>query len=281
MNEHQLGNEFEKADRAPINQLYVKKFLDGLPLSMTLKSPPEKDIADLITKGKKAHFVATLELPLLQIWLKAGSAKPILVGSKDLDGLRDNGKVRDILNKLADTTKLITRDAVWKWHDTHYDDQELSFFAGTIGEMERSQAKLQVRHDALKGYKFDKRDAPGLRAELHAFAAKHSWEHYLQFVEDIDQPKGDTLIFDTYVKDGAKLPVNLGAPLVKPIAAAIKGNMKADWAAARALIVKLIDTKFIPDMRKDELAEAAKELARLKTAIPEKKKAFVKAGGKL
>jgi hypothetical protein len=50
---------------------------------------------------------------------------------------------------------------------------------------------------------------------------------------------------------------------------------------ARKLVVKLIDASSIPEMRKDELASAAKELKRLETAIPEKKKAFVKAGGKL
>ena len=65
-----------------------------------------------------------------------------------------------------------------------------------------------------------------------------------------------------------------------PIDKAIQTS-KVDWGPARKAIVKIIDAKFIPEMRKDELASAAKELKRLETAIPEKKKAFAKAGGKL
>ena len=42
----------------------------------------------------------------MQVWLRGGKAKPLLVGSKDLDSVRDNAKARGILQKLADTTNL-------------------------------------------------------------------------------------------------------------------------------------------------------------------------------
>ena len=146
--------------------------------------------------------------------------------------------------------------------------------------MESNQRKLKARHDALAGYKFDNKDSETLRKELHTFTAKRSREHYLNFVEDIDKATADQTIYDTYVKSGAKLPVNLDGAMKAPIDNAIKTS-KVDWGPARKLVVKLIDAKFIPEMRKDELASAAKELKRLETAIPDKRKEFVKAGGKL
>ena len=281
MVEHKLGSEFDKPDRTAFNQQFVKKFIDELHVSMTLRPPDAKQVADLIAKAKKIQFVATLSIPLLQVWLRGGSAKPILVGSKDLDSLRDNAKARGILEKLADSTKLITRDDVIGWQDTHMDDGQLAFFADTIARMEADQQTQQERYDELKDLKFTSALPDGLRAELHSFTAKHSWEHYLKFVEDIDAAKADATVYDTYVKPGATLPVNLGAALQSPIDKAIAAQGKVAWVPARTLIVKLIDSKFIPDMRKDEMAKLGKELKRLKADIPEKKKAFAKAGGKL
>jgi hypothetical protein len=280
MTEHLLGNEFDKPDRIAFQLQFVKRFIDDLGVSMNLRPPDEKQFGELIAKARKVQYVATLEGTLLQVWLRGGKAKPLLVGSKDLDSVRDNAKARGILQKLADTTKLITPQQIYKWQETHYDEQELAFFRGTISEMESEQRKLKARHDALAGYKFDNKDSETLRKELHTFTAKHSWEHYLNFVEDIDKATADQTIYDTYVNSGAKFPVNLDGAIKAPIDKAIKTS-KVDWGPARKLVVKLIDAKFIPEMRKDELASAAKELKRLETAIPEKKKAFVKAGGKL
>ena len=280
MTEHLLGNEFDKPDRIAFQLQFVKRFIDGLGVSMNLKPPDEKQFGELIAKAKKVQYVATLEGTLLQVWLRGGKVKPMLVGSKDLDSVRDNAKARDILQKLADTTKLVTAQQIYKWQETHLDEQQISFFRGTISEMEADQAKLKARHAALSNYKFDNKDSESLRKELHTFTAKHSWEHYLNFVEDIHKAKADQAIYDTYVKSGASFPVNLDSAIKAPIDKAITTS-KVDWGPARRVVVKMIDTKFIPEMRKDELASAAKELKRLETAIPEKKKAFVKGGGKL
>jgi hypothetical protein len=72
----------------------------------------------------------------------------------------------------------------------------------------------------------DSKDSGVLRGEPRSCTAKHSWEHYLQFVEDIDESKADPLLYDSHVKPGASLPVNVGAPVQAPIAKAIKAGGK-------------------------------------------------------
>jgi hypothetical protein len=280
MGEHKLGSEFDKPDRASFQVQFAKKFIDDNGIKMTIRPVDEKELAAALAKTKKkAQIYATLDLPMFQLWVRIGTTK-LLIGSKDFDSLRDNGKEREVLNKLADSTKLITRAEVDKWHDTHYDSQELSFFAETIREMEESQKKLQKRHDDLKAFTFADKNATSLRGELHAFTKKHSWEHYLQFVEDIEDGKGGQQIFDTYVRDGATLPVNLPPEQKAALAKQLSSHSPPDFGPAKTLIVKLINAKFIPAMSKDEMASLTKELQRLKTEIPEKKKEFIRVGGK-
>ena len=112
MAEHLLGSEFDKPDRIAFHLQFVKKFIGDLGVSMTLRPPDEKQFGELIVKAKKVQYVATLGGTLLQVWLRGGKAKALLVGSKDLDSVRDNAKARGILEKLADTTKLITRQQI-------------------------------------------------------------------------------------------------------------------------------------------------------------------------
>jgi hypothetical protein len=54
---------------------FVKKFIDGLGVSMNLRPPDEKQFGELIAKAKKVQYAATLEGTLLQVWLRGGKAK--------------------------------------------------------------------------------------------------------------------------------------------------------------------------------------------------------------
>lgn len=98
---------------------------------------------------------------------------------------------------------------------------------------------------------------------------KPSWTHYIEFVDDIAAGKDDKQIFDRYVKDGAQYPVNLPPAQQGPLEKAMAAGKKPDFGPARGLIVKLIDTKFIPLFKKDRLAlydKSMKEIAlKLKT----------------
>jgi hypothetical protein len=280
MGEHKIGGEFDKADRLAFWLQHVKKFLSDNQITMTIKPPTDKELGDVLTKTKKkAQIYAVFDLPLLWMEVRIPGAKPFRIGAKDLDSLRDNAKQQEVMNKLADTTKLVTRAEVIKWHDTHYTKDELDFWRGTLSEMTESQTKLKTEVTALKAFKWGV-DDPKHLAQLHAYTKPRSWEHYLQFVDDIDAKIDDKKIFDKYVRPGAAFPVNLG-PLAAPLAKQLAANQALDFKPARALIVKLIDSKFIGDLRKDALPPLDKELTRLNGAIPKSKSDFVKAGGTL
>ncbi len=280
MGEHKIGSEFDKADRLSFWLQHVTRFLSDNRITMTIKPPPEKELAEVLTKTKKkAQIYAVFDLPLLWMEVRIAGAKPIRLGAKDLDSLRDNAKQQELMNKLADTTKLVTRAEVEKWHATHFTKDELAFWKDTLSEMIESQSKLKTEVAALKAFKWGV-DDPVRLAQLHAFTKPRSWEHYLTFVNDIDAKLDDKKIFDKYVKPGADFPVNLG-PLAAPLTKQLAAKQALDFKPARALIVKLIDHKLIGDMRKAALPVPDKELTRLNGAIPQSKSDFKKAGGTL
>lgn len=281
MSEDKIGGEFDRPDRLKVVYLpQVEKFCSGLKIKPTLRLPPDKELTDALAKakGKKAQVYVNLDGSLLSFEVRIPGSKPIRLGAKDLDSLRDNDKQREILEKLADTTKLTTRADVEKWHSTHYGKEEISFFRGTIHEMMASRDKLQPQVAALKAFKFDGKDAK-LLAELHKHAKAHSHEHYLTFVEDIDAGVSPKAIFDKYIKSGASFPVNLPPAIAAPIEKAVSAGAKPDFGNARKLIVGVIDAKLIPDYRKEVLPDLEKELNRLKADLPGKITEFKKVGG--
>jgi hypothetical protein len=272
-----VGSEFDKADRLRVVWIETaKKLMREVGVSMNMKLPDEKKLQESIDKTKKKAqlFVTLVGTEALTLEVRVGSASPVQIGKVDLSAEKDMAKRREVLNNLARNTGLITEKEVWKWHDTHYDDVELSFFRGTISEMEINQAKLTAQRDKLDKLSFGSGE---MRGALKEWAARKSWKHYIDFVEDIDDGATPKKIVDTYVKDGASLPVNLPAPMKKKIEDALAAGGAPDFAAARKLIVQLIDVKIVTGLRKEMLPPIKKEVDRLRTAIPEKRKAYAVA----
>ncbi|MEO6711317.1 MAG: hypothetical protein ABI054_12465 [Planctomycetota bacterium] len=273
-----VGEEFNEASRLRVVWIEVaKKLLKDLGVAMTLKLPDDKKLQAEIDKAKKkARLYLTLDgTSKLSLDVRIGPSVVLPIGTVNLAAEKDNSKRRNILTNLSQETTLITKDEVWKWQETHYDDVELSFFRGTISEMESDQTKLKAKKEKL-----DKLTMAGdtLRGELKDWASKRSQKHYIEFVEDIE---GGTVaaskIIDTYVKTGAKLPVNLPAAMKQKLEQTLASGGKPDFAPARALISKMIDEKIIAKFKPEMLAPIKKELDRLSKAIPEKKKAYEKA----
>jgi hypothetical protein len=281
MSEDKIGGEFDRPDRLKVAWMpMVERFVSGLQIKPTMKLPTDKELGEALAKakGKKAQVYVNLDGSLLWFEVRVPGSKPFRLGAKDLDSLRDNDKQREILEKLADTTKLTTRAEVEKWHSTHYGKEEISFFRETIHEMQESRDKLQPQVDALKAFKFAGKNAK-LIAELHKHAKAHSHEHYITFVEDIDAGVNAKAIYDKYIVAGASYPVGLPPAIAAPIAKAVAAGDKPDFGKARALIVGLIDAKLIADYRKEVMPPLEKELIRLKADLPGKITEFKKVGG--
>jgi hypothetical protein len=276
---HPIGEEFSEASRLRVVWIEAaKKFLKELDIEMTLKLPEDKKLQEALDKAKaKGRLFLTLDgTSKLSLDVRIGTSVTIPIGSINLTQEKDNSKTRNLLRNLSQKTKLISEAEVWKWQETHYDEVELSFFRGTISQMESDQAKL-----AEKKAKLDKLTVASgeLRRELKEFAAKHSQKHYIEFVEDIDDGADAKKIVETYVKTGAKLPVNLPAATTQKIEQTLASGGKPDFAPARALIAKMIDEKIIPKFKQEVLPPIKKELERLSKDIPEKKKGYAKASG--
>ena len=126
-----VGAEFDKADRADFFLQFASKLLTDVGVKANLKAPDPKKLADSIQKSKKkAQVYVTLDGQKLGVEVRVGSDEFAVI-SIDLDAEKNVKKHREILENLSRKTKLITEQEVWKWHEKHLDDEELSFFAGT------------------------------------------------------------------------------------------------------------------------------------------------------
>jgi hypothetical protein len=271
-----VGSEFDKADRLRVAWIETaKKLMTKIGVTMNMKLPDEKKLQESIDKAKKKAqlFITLAGTDTLTLEVRVGSSS-LQIGSVDLTAEKDLAKRRDMLNGLARNTGLITEKEVWKWHDTHYDDVELAFFRGTIQQMEIDQTKLTAQKDKLEKLTFDSGE---MRTQLKEWAAKKSWKHYIDFVEDIDKGATPKKVIDTYVKDGAGLPVNLPPPMKKTLEEALAAGKAPDFTGARKLIVTMIDVKFVSGFKKEMLPPIKKEVDRLRVAIPEKRKAYAVA----
>ena len=272
-----VGEEFNEASRLRVVWIEAaKKLLKELDVAMTLKLPEDKKLQEAIDKAKKkARLFLTLDgTSKLTLDVKIGPTVTLPIGSFNLAAEKDNSKVRNILTNLSQKTTLITKEAVWKWQETHYDEVELAFFRGTIAEMESDQTKLKAKKESLDKLSVASKT---MRGELKEWAAKKSQRHYIEFVEDIDEGSvAPTKIIETYVKTGAKLPVNLPAAMKQKLEQT-PANSKPDFGPARAFVAKLIDEKIIPKFKAEMLPPIKKELDRLSKAIPEKKEGYKKA----
>lgn len=274
-----VGSEFEQADRTDFQLQFAKRLLSDVGVTMNLKAPDEKKLAESMKKSKKkAQVYLALDGQKLAVEVRVGS-EAFAVASIDLDAQKDVAKHREILENLARKTKLITEAEVWKWHEKHFDAVELSFFAGTIQQMEKDLVDNKKMHDRLSAFTYDTDDV-GLHNDLRDWARKHSWGHYIGFLEDIDHKKDGKKIFDTYAKEGAANPVNLPKPIVAALEHDIATSGAPNYAAARKLIATMVNIKFIGTMKKEQLPAIEKELARLKVRIPVERKKFVEVGGK-
>jgi hypothetical protein len=90
---------------------------------------------------------------------------------------------------------------------------------------------------------------------------KHqSWVHYVDFINDVDKGEDSKKVFETYMKDGASLPINLPKGVQEPVEHALANGGKPDFAPARKLIVGIVNQKFIPEFKKDRLALYQKDI---------------------
>ena len=276
----------QKPDRIRIQFESVKSDVNKwLGLKITLRQPDENELGKLMDKTKKpAEFFYTVDGSKFTVDVRVGS-KVTVLGTADLNSSKDNPKGRETLVKLQ-ANDLVSKAELEAWDKAHPDPKVIDGIKSEISRLE-----MDMRSDAAdRGSinKFSSYDDGGRAAGYDVSALlvewtkdKHkSWTHYMTFLDDVDKKGDPKAIFDTFMKDGAKLPINLPAKLLDPIEHAIANGTAPDFKAARALILKLVNTKFIPPFKKERVELYDKLLKENAVKLKALKKQLADAGGK-
>jgi hypothetical protein len=262
-----LDRKVDKGDRIQINwqgvSSMIKKNL-AMP-NISLKEPDQEKLEPLMTKLKKpAEFWYTREGNKFTVDVRVGPNKTVL-GTFDISSEKDRAKQKAIWDGLY-ANDLATKEDVAKFDQAHPDPKDV---AALDAEIDRAQMDLNGdTADAktiAKFHNYDEDDRAGgynLTALLKLWLQdKHqSWVHYVSFIEDVDKPEDAKKIFDTYMKEGASGPINLPKNVQESIEHAIANGEKPDLAAARKLVLGIVNQKFIPEFKKDRLALYQKDL---------------------
>jgi len=277
----------QKPDRIAVHFDLVRADVSGwLGLKITLKAPDEKKVGGLMEKAKKpAEFFYTVDGSKFTVDVRVGSTKTVL-GTGDLNSTKDNPKGREAWVKLYENYDLVTKAELDAWDKAHPDPKVLEGIKSDIRRLKMDIGGDAADHRAIK--KFASYDG-GERAAGYDVSAllrdwtkeKHaSWTHYMTFLDDVDAKKDAKTIFDTYMKDGASYPINLPKKLLDPIEHALANGSAPDFKPARALILKLVNTKFIPPFKKERLGLYVKLLEENAGKLKALEKKLADAGGK-
>jgi hypothetical protein len=253
-------------DRFPVMwDIANKRVKAHLGIQMRVKEPDKADVAKLMEKGKKPfELYYTLDKSQFTVELKVGTKVEVL-GTFDLASEKDVAKRREVLQNLANN-ELVTDAELAAFDKANPDPKKAEEAKSEVRRLE-----MDLRHDmgdrkTIAAFtKYDTGGRAGgwdMTAHLKNWIQEKrpSWLHYIEFVEDVDNGKDDKQIFDRYAKDGAQYPINLPPAIQGPLEKALAAGKKPDFKPARALIVKMIDAKFIPPFRKERLALYDKDI---------------------
>jgi len=256
-------------------------FEGWIGIKFPCKKPDMKKIGPVMEKTKKpAELWASYDGKKIVVDVRVGTAFKQVVGEFNFEAEKDNDKRWQLMRDVsAKNKKLITDEDTYKFQDDHPLKATVDDAEDQVAELKPAIEKLKAQVAGFKTFTYDHSPSADLSRGLRQWVEKKHWSYFLDFISDIDDGKDPKVIFETYIGDdqhNAKFPVNLGPAISDKIKQAIAANQKPDFSAARAMIVKVVDVKFIPEYRKESLPELQKELAHKEQYLGELNKLLAK-----
>ena len=244
---------------------YSGGFEGWIGLKVPCKKPDLAKIEPIMRKAKKpAELYATFDAKKLTVDVRIGTAYKQVLGALDIEGEKDIEKRRTILKTLNTKNKKLFADAdLYAFTKAHPDKETLDDDRAQVASLKPEIEKLKAKVAGLKNLSYDHCASAELSRGLRNWVESKHWGHYLAFLRDIDSGADSKTIYDKYIgeaKHPATLPVNLESHGAARIKQALDANQIPDFAAARAQIVKMVDTKFVPEYKKENLPALEKEL---------------------
>ena len=221
------------------------------------------EIVEWVTQTKKnADFVGEFDGQWFTFVAVVGAKKSV-ISEVDVTALGDTAKVYQVKKKLADMGLAATP----------VDPAEIERMQKSIDDLGRSLETSKGVQQSYQTFTWDT-DSPSMHGALYEWASKKSQAHYLDFLGAIKAKEKPQTIFDTYVKKGAKFPVNLPGAIVAAIEKDLKAGKTPSFAAAEKDILNVVKQKIIPAFKKWGLEGSAQyqkqvreELGRLKKQL--------------
>ena len=236
----------------------------GLKVPIT-KKPDMAKIEPLMKKtSKPAELYAMCDGKKLTLDVRVGTAYKQVLGELDFEKEKDTDKRRDLLKKLnAKNKKLFSDKDLYDYNTVHPEKATLDDAQAQVAGLKPEIEKLYAKVTLLKNLTFDHCGSVELSREFSEWVEKKHWGHYLEFLHDVDAGGDSRQIYDTYIGDGKQQvnkPVGLDAATAGKIRQALAAGKVPDFSAARALIVKMVDSKFVAEFKKENLPGLEKEL---------------------
>lgn len=239
----------------------AQAYLSNRKIKMSTSKPNASKIKPLMTDKKSAEFYVTLNGNKLALEVRVDKKSVDTLGTLDISAEKDIDKRHAVMQELF-SAGLVSDDDWKKFQKKYPTSEELKDWKDEAYKLGWDIKGDRANIKSLGSLTYDTFDsiANNLKGGLAEYVKRKHWEHYLAFVDDIDSGVDAKKIYETYVKDGAKLPVNLPPPTQALIKKAIDSGSKPDLAPGRKCIVGIINNKFIPEYRKTVLAQWQTEL---------------------
>ncbi|HZR16687.1 MAG TPA: hypothetical protein VFE51_05110 [Verrucomicrobiae bacterium] len=229
---------------------------------------------------KSAEWVISFDGDWFAYYVRVGSdkASKIDISSVRLSEESDLEKRKKILSALV-ARKAAAQAQVDAFYKAHPDPEALAELKKQIDDLGNAVKTAEALIPRFQKFKFET-DDPGMFGGLETWTDKHSLSHYVEFLFLLKAPNDPQAIFDTYIKVGASLPVNLRDATRIAIERDLKAGKKPDFTHARAEILQVVDGKIIPAYRREAIAGINKQVAAQKKDLETLIQRYRAMGGK-
>jgi hypothetical protein len=242
------------------------RIMEGwIGVKVMLKKPETDKILKAMAASKKsAELWAAFDGKKVTVEMRVGTSFKQPLGTLDIEGEKDIEKRRELLKKInAKDKKLFSDQDLYKFNNDHPEKATVDDARGQVTALKPEIEKLHAKVTLLKNLTFDHCGSAELSREFSEWVEKKHWGLYLDFLHDVDAGGDSKKIYDTYIGDGKQQvakPVNLDAATAGKIKQALDAGKVPDFAVARAQILKVVDSKFVPEFKKETLPALEKEL---------------------
>ena len=248
-------------DEAKENWLNVSGTLNYMDLGIKAKKPDWKKLQAAMTKTRKpAKYFMTMDGLKFTFEVRVATTKFVL-NRLDISKVRGVAKQREILRRLEDRTKIVTKADLVRFDKATSDPEDSKAVVGVNEELDKLRGEIDwLKQTAKAGNYRNKTIDKGLymNKEFRSWAKKKGYGGFTDFLIDVDAKAGWTNRVSAFLDLGRR--TGLRPETLAELLEARDSGARADFSEARKQVAEVVNRAMLPKYNQEGLRRIAQEI---------------------